>query len=508
MSDKKDSDKLARTALRSRTLGSRPGWTVLTALLTLATLYWLYWCTRIVVDGHGPFGTEAYGAHWGLIVANVVHLIDISHVGIAISAAVRVLRLDQYRAVARVAELVTLVALIAAVANIALDVGRPDRFVAKTVLYGNWRAPMVWSMTVIVLYLTASGVYLFLSLRSDLWRLSVQHPGWRLYRLLAGGYGGSRDEIDRYDRTLFWLALALLPIMVSVHSVYGLFFGLLVSKVGWYNPLQAPYFVLGAIVSGFSAILVVAAALRKGLGWGDILTDRMFRVFGAFLAFVTFLYLYFLISEHLTAQYFPGTAEKALSDSLLTGRYAPGFWVTVVAGLAIPFVVLFVQAVRGVRLRPGMMATAALAINAAMFFKRLLLVVPAQYQPHLPLPRPPAAYTSSYAEVVVVVGSYAFAALLFMTALKWVPITGVPATITRTAAAACRRGNVRRRTAMLASLIAGVSLILWGAATRDADFAPVKWMAGLMLLVALPLESCLIGDRRGSRGTEAKEESS
>ena len=76
--------------------------------------------------------------------------------------------------------------------------------------------------------------------------------------------------------------------VISVHSVYGLFFGLMLSRPGWFNPLQAPYFVLGAVVSGFSAILVVAALMRGIYKWHELLPDRMFRVFGAFLAFVVF----------------------------------------------------------------------------------------------------------------------------------------------------------------------------------------------------------------------------
>lgn len=473
-------------------------------VLALATAYWLYWCARIVIGGRDSFETSSYGVYWGLVVANIIHLIGISHVGVAISAAVRVLRLDRYRAIGRVAELVTLIALITAVINIALDVGRPDRFIVDTLLYGNWRAPMVWSMTVIALYLTATGVYLFLSLRADMWQLSKRYPGRRLQRILASGYEGTWEERGRHDRTLFWLALALLPIMVSVHSVYGLFFGLLASKPGWYNPLQAPYFVLGAIVSGFSAIIVVAAVLRAAFRWQNVLTDRIFRVFGAFLAFVVFLYLYFLVSEHLTAQYFPATTEKAVSDSLLTGRFAVAFWVTVVVGLVVPFGFLLAQAVHGPAVRLGLTAAAALMINVAMFFKRLLLILPAQYQPHLPLARPSQAYWPSHADIVIVLGSYAFAALLFLFVMRVIPVVELPApsdappTITRG-----RRFTARRKVLML-SLVAGVSLVIWGIATRDSDYAPLKWMIGLMVLVALPLENCLIKDGHRTRGAEQK----
>ena len=110
---------------------------------------------------------------------------------------------------------------------------------------------------------------------------------------------GARPKLRLY-LALLLVPLATLeifdiPIMVSVHSVYGLFFGLLASKAGWFNPLQAPYFVLGAIVSGFSAIIVVSALLRRAYAWRDVLSDRIFKTFGVFLAFVVALYLYFLL---------------------------------------------------------------------------------------------------------------------------------------------------------------------------------------------------------------------
>jgi molybdopterin-containing oxidoreductase family membrane subunit len=284
--------------------------------------------------------------------------------------------------------------------------------------------------------------------------------------------------------------------MVSVHSVYGLFFGLLSSKAGWFNPLQAPYFVLGAVVSGFSAIIVIAALLRRVFAWQDVLTDRMFRAFGALLAFVVFLYLYFLVSEHFTAQYLPGTAEKVVSDSLLFGRFAVPFWLTVIVGLLLPFAYLLSQGIRNRAVNSGATAAAALMINIAMLFKRVLLVVPAQYHSHLPLPREPVLYSPSHAEIVIALGSYAFAALMFIGVLKLLPVIELPVTVPAEPDTFPPRRSPTRGLIMLVSLLAGVSMIAWGIETRNDDFAPLKWMVGLLLLVAIPLENCLIRNPR------------
>ena len=490
-------------------------WAVLTALAGAGTVGWLLACARTWSGGHADLGTDSYGASWGITVANIIHLVGISHAGVAISAAVRMLGLRTYRNVARLAELVTLVALVTAVTSIATDVGRPDRFLVETLRHGRWHAPMVWSVTVITAYLLTTGVYLYLSLRRDfalLATLGVGRSG--LFRALALGHVDTPAERARHERTLFWLAALLIPVMVSVHSVYGLFFGLLFARPGWFNPLQAPYFVLGAIVSGISAILVLAALLRRAYRWQAALEERVFRAFGALLAFVVFLHVYFMLSEHLTAQYAGPAAERALSTSLLTGRYAATFWLTAVGGLAVPFVVLFTQAIRPT-VNVGVVAAAALAVNVAMWLKRYLLVVPPQLMPSLPPPRPSVAYTPTALELMVTFGSYAFAALLFLLLLRCVPLFELDGAASPEGAAplppaslapAPRRGGRLRLAVVLAQVLVGTFLVAWGLAGRDSDGAPVRWLAGTAVLAAIPLAICLVPDALAPRGATVRTE--
>jgi molybdopterin-containing oxidoreductase family membrane subunit len=481
----------------------RIGINLLSVLLACGTAYWLYYCIRILSEGLTTLGIDTYGATWGILVANAVHIIGISHVGIAISAAVRILRLEQYRNIARTSEFVTLIALIMALINICLHVGRPDRFIINVILYGKWHSPLVWSMTVFILYFLASSIYLYLSMRRDLWRMTtIAHRFKSLYRFLILGYKDSTEQRDRHERTLFWLAICLIPIMISVHSIYGLLFGMISAKAGWYNPLQAPYFVLGAIVSGFSAIIIIAALLRRAYSWQNLLTDRLFRVFGIFLAFVVFLYLYFILSEQLTAQYLPLAAEKAVSDSTLTGRFSALFWLTTAVGLIIPFIYLLVQGLKKNYVHVGLTATASLLVNVALWLKRYLVVVPSQFYPHISLARPQVEYVPTYTEWVVTLGSYAVAALAFVLLLKFLPMFELPVATGMVAGRGTSNGSATRRLAMLISLLAGLLMIIWGLATRDYDFAPVKWLIGIIFLLAIPFENCLIED---SAAAEARE---
>ena len=149
----------------------------------------VYGFTMQILHGHAVTGQGSHGAIWGIVVANIVNFIGISHVGIAISAVVRILRLQRYQQLARLAEFITLAAITTAVTNIAMDVGHPERFVFNVMWFGRYHAPFVWSCTVITTYVVGSSVYLYLAMRRDLWLSSEKAPVRRwLFRALALGY--------------------------------------------------------------------------------------------------------------------------------------------------------------------------------------------------------------------------------------------------------------------------------------------------------------------------------
>jgi molybdopterin-containing oxidoreductase family membrane subunit len=478
-------------------LGKSTNTKLLTSVLAVGAVIWLYYCIRILILGLSTFGINTYGATWGILVVNTIHIIGISHVGIAISASVRILKLNQYRNIARIAEFVTLIALIMAVINLLLHVGRPERFIIDVFLYGKWHSPMIWSMTVFILYFLTSFVYLYLSIRRDLWTMLSVAPKYKnLYRFLALGYQNTPNEYKRHDKVLFWLALCLIPIMISVHSVYGLLFGMISAKVGWYNPLQAPYFVLGAIVSGFSAIIAIAAILRRLYDWKSLLPDRIFQVFSIVLAFVVFLYLYFMLSEHITAQYLPKTGERAVSDALLTGRFSVLFWITTIVGLVLPLGYVVVKTLRKTEINIGMLAGAAILINVALWLKRYLLVVPTQYEPHLLTARPLIEYIPTHTEWIVVLGSYIAATLVFMWLMRLLPIIEFPVDSNIDTDSLPTVKSPSRRIVTWLSLFLGLAMIFWGVVARESDYAPVKWLMGIIFLLIIPLSNCLITDRK------------
>lgn len=465
--------------------------------LLLILIGWVYVVSVQTLVGHGVQGLSTKGAMWGIIVANIIHLIGISHVGIAISASVRIMNLERYKPLARIAELVTLVSMTAAVINITLDVGRPDRFLVNVVLHGRIHAPFVWSMTVISWYVIGSSVYLYLAMRRDLCIASIEIPKRRwLYRLLSIGYLDTEKVQETHHRTVWWCAVIILPIMVSVHSVYGFVFGLQPGRPGWFNPIMAPYFVLGAIVSGFSAMIIIIAVLRKVYHWHEFLPPRMFKGLGIFLGFVTWLYMYFLFSEILTGLYSAPEADHSVWTDYLWGRFAPLAWPTLIVGLFIPFWLLFIQGCNPKICSIGLTVTAAILINLALWMIRYLIVVPSFYHPLLPYHI--ASYMPTLNELMVMLGTWVFAILFFTLLIKLLPVIELPENykiknseryvlLPRIEVPA----NIKR-TLVMVTLLLGIGLMLWGFATWMYDYAPVKWLAGIFLLCMVPLQICII----------------
>ncbi len=484
--------------LRHLPLASRGFWLAV-VILGVGASALFYGFALQVIYGHAVTGQGSHGAIWGIIVANIVNFIGISHVGIAISAVVRILKLEKYQQLARLAEFVTLASITTAVLNIAMDVGRPERFIVNVVWYGRYHAPFVWSCTVITTYVVGSSVYLYLAMRRDLWVSSVKAPARRnLFRLMTLGYEDTPASRARHTRVVWWLAVVILPIMVSVHSVYGYIFGLQPGRPGWYNPFQAPYFVLGAIVSGFSTVIMVLAVLRKAFHWEETFPPRIFKGLGIFLGFVTLLYMYFLFSEYLTGTYASPEGERAVFRDLLFGRFRFITWSAVGGGMLLPFALLFIQGSNPRICSIPLTVVAALLINIGLWVTRALVVVPSFYHPLLPWDVAP--YVPAFAEWCIVIGSFFLFALLLLLMVKIFPVLELPEAHADAEAARVPMMPWWKLLLVGGSGLAGVALIAAGIANRaEPEFfhPPAIWLVGILLLLSVPFQICVVPERAG-----------
>jgi len=406
------------------------GWYLVVALCVAVVALGAYAYTVQLVEGEAVTGLRNVGtmggATWGLYIAFVVYFVGVSFAGISVAALIRLFDLEPLRPVARMAEVLTVIALLLGAMSVLVDVGQPLRALINLPRYARPMSPFFGTFTLVISgYLFASLVYLYLDGRRDAALCAARSQGalHRFYRLWAAGYGDTPAERRRHQQTTFWLALAILPLLVTAHSTLGVVFGLQIGRPGWYSALQAPGFVVLAGVSGVGHLIVLAAIFRRLLGEPTRLGLPLFRWLSNILLVLTAVYLYFTAVEWLTATYEPPQHEARVSAAILSGPYAPIFWVSVGA-LVVSLGLLGLQFLTG-RYRIGLAVLVGVLVNLAAIGKRYLIVVPSQTHGTL-LPYGPGRYSPSWVELGVVLGLLGLGALLYTLFVKVFPIMEVP----------------------------------------------------------------------------------
>ncbi|MBW8012612.1 MAG: hypothetical protein FVQ83_15460 [Chloroflexi bacterium] len=405
------------------------GWIAMVAVLLILMgvggyAYYLQFTQGEIVTGLRNLGTMG-GATWGLYIVFLVYFIGLSFTGISIAAMIRLLGLEKIKPIARMAETMTVIALILGAMTIMVDVGQPLRAMVNLFRYARPGSPFFGTFTLVIAgYLFASQIYLYLDGRRDA-AILAKKPGrfQRFFRLWAAGYKGTPAEKKRHNQASFWMAIAIVPLLITAHSTLGFVFGLQAGRPGWFSALQAPEFVALAGVSGFGLLICIAAIIRKVLNAEEKLNQDVFEWLGNFLMFLIVAYLYFMVVEWLTATYSSGGAEASVSNALFTGEYAWMYWLTV-ATLLIPFGLLVYQFIFK-RYRLAWIVASGFMVNIAAVVKRYLIVVPSQTHGTL-LPYGIGSYSPTWVEYAVVLGIFAFGTLMFVLFIKIFPIMNIP----------------------------------------------------------------------------------
>ncbi|HEV8353006.1 MAG TPA: NrfD/PsrC family molybdoenzyme membrane anchor subunit [bacterium] len=362
-----------------------PRWYPLAVMLLAAVAAWGVYAWTVQYR----IGLGVTGLHnrvpWGFYIINFVFLIGISHAGTLVSAILRITGAEWRRPITRMAEVITVVALMTGAAMVVVDMGRPDRLL-NVVRYGFGRlsSPIIWDVLSVSTYLMGSLIYLYIPLIPDLallyQRLGPDAPRWQrwLYRVLAMGWQGTPRQRARLERVLAIMAVLIIPIAVSVHTVVSFVFSMTL-RVGWHSSIFGPYFVVGAIFSGIAGIILAMAVFRRIYRLHAWITDDHFRKLGWLLLALNLIYLYFTFSEYLTIGYQPDEAEAVLLQLLFSGAYGRLFWLMVIGGLVTPALLIVLPSVPSLRrlaavpvLRPVPVALAAASVAGSIFLFRLL----------------------------------------------------------------------------------------------------------------------------------------
>jgi dimethyl sulfoxide reductase membrane subunit len=358
---------------------------------------------------------------WGLYIICFMFFVGLSAGGLIVASSGRLFGIARFKPITRLAVLEATVAIAVAALTIVPDLGHPGR-IYNLFIHAHWFSPMIWDITVILVYLVLSLVYLWLYTRRDL----ASRGSW----LALGSKPATPGLLAKDDRITYRLAWIALPAAVLVHSITAWIFGLQISRGFWYTAIMPPLFITSALVSGLSLVIVLALLARRlgKVSFDDDLLGSLGGLLAVFVAVEAFL-----VFCEIVASYYPGVPGEA-ARQLFTGRYLPGFLVEIVIGLAIPFVLM---ASARLRRRPVIIAVASVLAIIGIFVHRANLIViglgqaPIRLSPGTPLGTPQedgstfattSVYFPSWAEFLIVIGIISLAALLFAAGFRYLPL--------------------------------------------------------------------------------------
>ena len=355
---------------------------------------------------------------WGFYITNFVFFIGISHAGTLISAILRICNAEWRRPITRMAEVITVMVLAIGAGNILVDLGRPDRML-NLIRYGRYQSPLLWDATSITAYFTASTVYLWQPLIPDIaiLRDKVTHREW-FYRILAIGWQGTQRQKAVLTRGISIMAILVIPIAVSVHSVVSFVFSMTLQPA-WHSTIFGPYFVVGAIFSGIAALIIAMLIIRKVYGLEAYLKPVHFYHLGTLLLVMSLLWSYFTFSEYLTGYYGSEPEEMTVFWSKFLGPYAPYFWVMVFCNFVIPVTVLSYRKTHTI---PRTLI-ASCTICVGMWLERFIIVVPTLANPRLHYGA--GTYFPTWVEWGETSASFALFILFYVLFTKFFPIISI-----------------------------------------------------------------------------------
>ncbi|ARP87498.1 NrfD/PsrC family molybdoenzyme membrane anchor subunit [Bordetella genomosp. 9] len=425
------SDRIAQIVLAPSGAG-RPPWTrswrwrAAFGATFAGTLVFMGASAWLFAKGVGLWGVNIPVA-WGFALANFVWWIGIGHAGTFISAVLLLLRQRWRTSINRFAEAMTLFA--AGIAGLfpILHLGRPWFFYwlipypNRMDLWPQWRSPLVWDIFAISTYLIVSLLFWYVGLIPDLATLrdrATTRFKRLAYGLFALGWRGEARHWARYDTAYLLLAGLATPLVVSVHTVVSLDFAI-GNTPGYHSTIFPPYFVAGALYSGFAMVLTLAIPLRHVFRLHDYITGRHLALAGKVLLATGALVAYGYLAEIFTAFYSGDEFEIAMTVDRWTGAYAPVYWGLILCNVVLP------QALWWQRVRHSAAALFAISliINLGMWMERFLIVVQSTHRDFMPSAW--GLFVPTAWDWLFLAGSIATFAWLFLMFVRFLPLISI-----------------------------------------------------------------------------------
>lgn len=393
------------------------GFYITVGILLAVYLWAVYMYVTQVWYGLGVTGMNQ-PITWGFYIVNFVFFIGISHAGTLISAILRLSKAEWRRPITRMAEVITAIVLAIGGLHPILDLGRPDRML-NLFTDGRLQSPLLWDVTSITAYFTASTIYLYLPMIPDIAKLRDRGTKFKwFYNFLSWGWQGTEHQKKVLNRAINILMVMVIPIAISVHTVISYIFSMTLQP-GWHSTIFGPYFVVGAIFSGIAALLIVMIVFRKVYHLEDYLKEIHFQYLSTLLLIMSLLWFYFTFSEYLTGIFGSEPHEMHIIDYKFTGIYAPLFWGMVVCNFIIPVIILSFKKLKNIK---GILF-ASIAVVIGMWLERLNIVAPSLANPRMDLPV--GIYIPSLVEWALFIGGIAVFMLGFLLFSKLFPLISI-----------------------------------------------------------------------------------
>jgi len=378
-----------------------------------------------VYKGLGVTG-YAHPVFWGAYVVTFVFWIGIAHAGTLISAILFLFRARWRNAINRSAEAMTVFAVLTAAQFLGVHVGRMWKsyfilpYPNQRGLWVNFKSPLLWDTFAISTYATISIIFLLVGLIPDLAIVRDRAAGWRkaLYTVLAVGWQGTTRQWKAHNRTVLHLSGLATPLVLSVHSVVSWDFAMTIVP-GWHATIFAPYFVAGAIFSGFAMVLTMMIPVRRIFGLEEYITSYHFENMSRFLLLTSIIVGYAYFAEFFTAWYSGVEAEQSAFWLRAFGPYWISTWVMLTCNAVLPQLLWF----RKLRTNVPFLFVLSVFINIGMWFERYVIIISGLSREYDPAAW--GTYTISWAELGIVGGSFAFFSMFFLIFLKLFPIVAI-----------------------------------------------------------------------------------
>lgn len=337
--------------------------------------------------GVGVWGIEIPVA-WGFAITNFVWWIGIGHAGTLISAILLLLHQSWRNSINRFAEAMTIFAVMCAGMFPLLHLGRSWIFYwilpyPNTMhVQPNFRSPLVWDVFAVSTYFTISLLFWYLGMVPDFATLRDRAPTkfkQRLYCMLSFGWTGASHEWKFHKSASLLLAGLATPLVLSVHTVVSFDFTIAIVP-GWHSTIFPPYFVAGAIYSGFAMVLMLCIPLRAVYGLQNLITERHLNNCAKLMLATGLILAYTYVIEPFTSWYSGNQFEEALVHNRAFGPQSWTFWVVIMCNVIIPQSLWFYK----VRIRPVPLFLVSSVILYGMWLERYMIIITSLDRDYLP----------------------------------------------------------------------------------------------------------------------------